>query len=115
MGRGRCWGKVARRWSWCKKMCTYVNKCKNDSCGNNSRKLGKGRCRRVAEVYSCMIYFIHCKNLCKCHMIQSHLHILCFHYLSVGVLVKKSLLCFLIIVSDLMFKSLIHFAVNCCP
>jgi hypothetical protein len=30
--------------------------------------IGEGRRRRmVEEVNSCMIYLIHCDNLCKCH------------------------------------------------
>jgi hypothetical protein len=27
----------------------------------------------VEEVNSCMIYLIHCKNLCKCHNVPAHI------------------------------------------
>jgi hypothetical protein len=50
------------------KMCTHVSQCKYDTCWNYSRNWGRRRWRRmVKEVNSCVIYLIHCKNLCKGH------------------------------------------------
>jgi hypothetical protein len=61
-------GEKGSRVNTVQKICTHVYKCKNDTYWNYSRNLGEGGWwRMVEEVNSCMIYWIYCKNLWKCH------------------------------------------------
>jgi hypothetical protein len=41
-GKGEVLGKGVGGWTQGNKMCTYVNKCKNDTCWNYSNNLGGG-------------------------------------------------------------------------
>jgi hypothetical protein len=66
VGEGRCWRKDVGGWIQYNKMCTHASKCKNT--WDYSSNKGRGRWRRMFErMNSCMIYLIHCNNLCKCH------------------------------------------------